>query len=662
MKRKIAVIFLLFTMIFTSIGAYAESNLTRELKENLIPLRTTEAENGFDDLIPFKEILKDKKIVAMGEATHGTAEFFQMKHRMFEFLVEEMGYRIFGIEAEFGGSQVVNDYILHGEGSVEDCLNAMIFWTWDTKEVAEMIEWMREFNEKAEADDKIKFYGFDMQGIDYSLKYVLNYLEKLNPNEADKYGALGTINFNAPDMGNVNILNNHIDNIQSEIIKNRNEYIENSSVEEYDLIERHIEIIYQWIDFIKHVEFNKRDYYMAENVKWILNYEDKYYGNDKIMLWAHNGHVSNGLPQYINLGENLKNFFNEDYYAIGFDFYKGNFVSRPYSFYFGGLANFHIESTPEGSLAHEMMKTEIPISFLDIENAGKNKILSDFLGTRIHINFIGALYSGKHININSDSQMVLKDTFDGIIFIESTTEAQRSRPGRNLPNGNNALVISSILSVAIIVGIIILLVRFYKRRGLKLEQNNQRGFYVLKKDKEGKANLNIIERFIVRTNNSINSISKFKYMFFVILILTIISILLSLTDYHSIYQSIYDMQGIFTILNLAIFTIIEIVKVFIVYIFGLNVIKSLLRTEDTYISHILIVAIIGALINTFGYRHSGILLYSYKIILNIFKGFVLCYSYSIFNYRWSKPLINISIILSIHNILMVIFSIFVYSF
>ena len=61
------------------------------LRENAIPFNTTEPGSGFDDLMPLKEIIGDARIVALGEATHGTREFFQMKHRMLEFLVKEMG-------------------------------------------------------------------------------------------------------------------------------------------------------------------------------------------------------------------------------------------------------------------------------------------------------------------------------------------------------------------------------------------------------------------------------------------------------------------------------------------------------------------------------------------------------------------------------------------
>lgn len=100
LHKKVLVALIIVTMFFTTFTGGkvdAEGDLTTRLKENLIPIKTTQAGNGFEDLMPLKEILKDKKIIGMGEATHGTCEFFQMKHRMFEFLVEEMGYRVFGI-------------------------------------------------------------------------------------------------------------------------------------------------------------------------------------------------------------------------------------------------------------------------------------------------------------------------------------------------------------------------------------------------------------------------------------------------------------------------------------------------------------------------------------------------------------------------------------
>jgi hypothetical protein len=71
----------------------------------------------------------------MGEATHGSREFFQMKHRMLEFLAEKMGFTVFAIEANWPESLAVNDFVLNGEGDPAVALAGMYFWTWNTEEV-----------------------------------------------------------------------------------------------------------------------------------------------------------------------------------------------------------------------------------------------------------------------------------------------------------------------------------------------------------------------------------------------------------------------------------------------------------------------------------------------------------------------------------------------
>ena len=86
------------------------------LRQNTMPIQHIEAGHGFDDLQPLKALLKDVKVVGLGEATHGTREFFQFKHRLLEFLVTEMGFTALVIEGSYTGFQPINDYILHGAG------------------------------------------------------------------------------------------------------------------------------------------------------------------------------------------------------------------------------------------------------------------------------------------------------------------------------------------------------------------------------------------------------------------------------------------------------------------------------------------------------------------------------------------------------------------
>ena len=73
-----------------STNADADREVIAWLGENAIPVKSVVAGNGFDDLQPLKDILKDVRLVGLGEATHGTREFFQFKHRLLEFLAQEI--------------------------------------------------------------------------------------------------------------------------------------------------------------------------------------------------------------------------------------------------------------------------------------------------------------------------------------------------------------------------------------------------------------------------------------------------------------------------------------------------------------------------------------------------------------------------------------------
>jgi erythromycin esterase-like protein len=117
------------------------------IKANAIPLSTVQAGHGFADMQLLKLIIGDARMVSLGEATHGTREFFQLKHRMVEFLATGMGFTIFSIEANMPEAYRLNDYVLNGKGNAAELLKGMYFWTWNTKEVLEMIEWMRASNE-----------------------------------------------------------------------------------------------------------------------------------------------------------------------------------------------------------------------------------------------------------------------------------------------------------------------------------------------------------------------------------------------------------------------------------------------------------------------------------------------------------------------------------
>jgi erythromycin esterase-like protein len=149
------------------------------IRMHAIPLRTVEANHGFDDLQPLAKVVGDARIVALGEATHGTREFFQLKHRMIEYLASQKGFTIFSIEANMPEAYRLNDFVLNGKGDPKQLLKGMYFWTWDTEEVLDMIRWMREFNRSGKG--RIEFTGFDMQTPNVSMELVRTFVKQKEP-------------------------------------------------------------------------------------------------------------------------------------------------------------------------------------------------------------------------------------------------------------------------------------------------------------------------------------------------------------------------------------------------------------------------------------------------------------------------------------------------
>ena len=158
-----------------------------ELKQRAAPLATVVAGNKMDDLAAFGKAVGDARIVALGEASHGTREFFQMKHRLLEYLVKEKGFTVFAIEGNWPEALAADRYIKTGEGDAKAALAAMYFWTWQTEEVRDMVEWMRAFNQAPGPHPTLTFTSFDMQtgrvAGQQALDYLKRYLQPTRPRQ-----------------------------------------------------------------------------------------------------------------------------------------------------------------------------------------------------------------------------------------------------------------------------------------------------------------------------------------------------------------------------------------------------------------------------------------------------------------------------------------------
>lgn len=389
------------------------------LKENLIQFNTAEPVEDDADLQKLKSVVGDAKLVSLGEGTHGTSEFFKMKHRIVKFLAEKMGFTVFAIEANMPEARRVNDYILYGKGDVKEALAGMYFWTWNTQEVLDMIEWMRQYNTSGKGH--IEFCGFDMQFPQVAMNNVQQFITKIEP---EYYDSLSIAYNKIREIYKKRMAASYKDfpdslyrswydearKVYKHLQRKRDEYLKNL---EYMTVE---EAIQDARIVIQSAEANirgksTRDESMAANVEWIVSYSQP---GTKIILWAHNGHVSKDVEFYKPMGKYLYEKFENDIFVFGLLFGEGNYTARGQD----GLGSYGTSLPEPGSYEDAFRKTGIQRFILDFRNIAYSPF-SRWLNEEMNFRSIGAMAMDYAF-----FRTVLPRQFDAVIYFDKTTPSK----------------------------------------------------------------------------------------------------------------------------------------------------------------------------------------------------------------------------------------------
>lgn len=335
----------------------APEAVTAWVKANAIRLASLDPNADFSDLTPLIPRLKDARVVAMGEATHGTREFQQIKVRMFRFLVEKLGFTVFGIEANWPDVLTVNEYVQGASVDPGPALGAL--W-WRTDEMFALLRWMRDYNRDPAHSRKLRFYGFDMMVPGPAGSNVLAYLRRVDPALVDGtgrvFGLLGTSGENREyEAATAEVKRGTAEELAKLLRRfddRKADWVRKSSLREWAMARQHLTIVKQAeVKIGDPGERGKiyRDRAMAENVRWILEQEPP---GTKMMLWAHNGHVAKAAPESASdgmpMGGHLAGFFGDALVSCGFVFGEGGF--RAVDQAGGGIREFRVGPPPGGSL------------------------------------------------------------------------------------------------------------------------------------------------------------------------------------------------------------------------------------------------------------------------------------------------------------------------
>jgi erythromycin esterase len=355
-------------------------NLIFRLRRLAIPLAAVEAGSGFADLQPLKPVIGGARIVALGEATHGTREFFQLKHRLLEFLVTEMGFTTFAIEANWPESLEVNEYVLHGRGDPAMLLAELHCWPWDTEEVLDLIRWMRQYNTSSTHRTRVRFSGFDAQFTAVAAATIKVYLARVDPSFATEIAPRlmpfekESRDYSTLSEADLDELRSTIQELEGQLHAEKQPYVARSTFREWRFVCQHVRILHQ-VDEQRRAGYDNkarymiRDRAMANNIAWILEDEGP---QCKMVVWAHNGHVARdprGIFEgaVVSMGMHLARRFDADLVVVGFAFGEGEFQAvvkeegnrRP-------IREVAIGPAPDEALDAILARTGIPVFLLDL--------------------------------------------------------------------------------------------------------------------------------------------------------------------------------------------------------------------------------------------------------------------------------------------------------
>ncbi len=402
------------------------------IQQNAIPFKTAEPGGPDQDLQPLKQIVGNATIVGLGEATHGTHEFFTMKHRILEFLVSHMGFNTFAMENGWDASRPMDTYVVTGSGNPRDLLRQDFYAAWQTQEVLDLIAWMRAYNANPAHSTKVHFAGIDSWNVTRSaFDDVVNFIQGADPQQAALVQALYASfrptgvtpvfadydGFSRLPQATKQRYQHNAQQAYDVLKTHQAAYESRSSSQAFALALQCAHVIVQYTTlgvlipasgslFTSGQAYARRDAFMAENVTWLHDHEGT---GARIVLWAHNTHIAN-LRQPSSMGTFLRQQFKQSYLAIGTSFYQGSFTI----FASGSARIFKAAAPGADTYNYTLGHAGIPRYILDIRPTPAGPVTDWVQGTYVLLNYgVGG----------QDLEAVgpLQHWFDVIIHFQNTT-------------------------------------------------------------------------------------------------------------------------------------------------------------------------------------------------------------------------------------------------
>ncbi len=386
--------------------------LVTQIRQEAFPLKSTLPTASTDELAPLNRLVGDARLVGLGEGTHGTSEFFQMKDRLFRFLVEKMSFTVLGMEANWTDGLAIDRYITTGVGDPRKDL-ANTFAVWDNQETLDLVQWMRAYNARPGSHPVLRFVGFDMQSPQRATAMVeAYYTQRRFEGAAGLTAKYACLNFDYYHI--YQEFSKMTQSDKASCLDNARSVYEDAlrqhvspEIEHAALVAKQAATMFSSAD-----GGNARDAAMAENVKWIAS---TLYPDAKIVLWAHNGHIAAAPYGFQSMGSYLRNWYGNEYYAIGSTLDHGTVSLN------GVTPPVNLPPALEGT-SESVLRRAGNLYLLNLHAASSDSALGRWLAQPLQVAMLGAV-SPNAVARAREVAVHLPQTFDSLIFVNATHAA-----------------------------------------------------------------------------------------------------------------------------------------------------------------------------------------------------------------------------------------------
>jgi erythromycin esterase-like protein len=402
----------------------------------------TGAANDYDSLLAF---IGDARFVLLGEASHGTHEFYRERAHITQRLLVEKGFSAIAVEADWPDAYRVNRY-LQGDTTDPDAVQALSgfkrfpAWMWRNADILDFVGWLRTHNDVLDQERRIGFYGLDLYSLHASMECVLKYLDRIDPEAAHRarlrYACFDQFGDDPQSYGyaaGLGLRPSCENEAVSQLVDLQHSSLRYArmdglvALEKFFDAEQNARVVRDAEEYYRTMfrdsisSWNLRDQHMMETFDALAEHIGLQQSPAKMVIWAHNSHVGDaratamGQAGEWNIGQLIRQKYPQDCRSIGFTTYSGTVTAA--SEWDGKAERKQVNPARSDSYEAVLNETGIPAFSLILEKGSR---VADGLLEPMLERAIGVVYRPESELASHYFRARLADQFDAVIHFDQT--------------------------------------------------------------------------------------------------------------------------------------------------------------------------------------------------------------------------------------------------